>query len=56
MNLPSDNLEVQVANSIDFMVERVCCKHLGVNISRPTQLEAEHTHAQFQVDIQMMMM
>ena len=23
MNLPSDNLEVEVANSIDFMVERV---------------------------------
>lgn len=23
MNLPSDNLECEVANSIDFMVERV---------------------------------
>ena len=23
MNLPSDNLEAEVANSIDFMVERV---------------------------------
>ena len=55
MNLPSDNLEVEVANSIDFMVERVRCKHLSLNSSRPSQLEAECTHAQFQVDIQMMM-
>ena len=24
MNLPTDNLEAEVAHSIDFMVERVC--------------------------------
>ena len=42
MNLPSDNLEVEVANSIDFMVERVRCKHLGLTIVGLQQLEAEH--------------
>jgi len=28
MNLPSENLEMHVANSIDFMVERVSHRHL----------------------------
>ena len=40
MNLPSDNLEVEVANSIDFMVERVCLMSLDFQ-----QLETEQTHA-----------
>ena len=32
MNLPSDNLEAEVANSIDFMAERVSTTLIYINI------------------------